>query len=351
MGGGARAGVVLRIAYVLESLALSGGVKDVVEQANGLAARGHDVVLVSKDEPGGWVDVDVPVRVVPDFGGDHLPESDVHVATWFPTVLPAVRARRARVVLHFSQGWEALYPNTAARAAEIHAAYAAPVPKLLLSEALVEPLAERYPGRLHVLGPAIRCAAWAPGAGDRPGPRDPATIGVIGPWEVAFKGVDVALGAVARLRAEGRRVRLFRASQTPLTAAETRLARADDYRHLAPVADVIASFHEMDLLLFASFRAEGLGLPPFEALAAGVPAVVTDIPSLRVLEPGVVSKVAPGDAEGLAREAGRLLDDPALWRERRQRGLEAVRRFDLEVVLDRLEGILADELRRAGGDA
>lgn len=336
----------MRIAYALESLALSGGVKDIVEQANGLAARGHDVTLVSKDAPDGWIDVDVPVSVVDRFDRETLPDADVHVATWFPTVIPVVRARRARVALHFSQGWEVLYPNTAARAAEVHAAYAEPIPKLLLSASLETLFRGVYPGRLHVLGPAIRLDAYAPASG-RSERRDPPWIGVVGPWEAAMKGVDVALRAVARLRADGRRVKLFRASQLPLTEMERRVAEPDDYRTLAGVAEMRAAYRELDLLIHGSFRAEGLGLPPFEAMASGVPAVVTDIPSLAVLPDGSVAKVAPGDDVGMACEAARLFDDPSLWAERRERGLAAVRAFDLERVLDRLEGILEDELRRA----
>jgi len=39
----------MRIVYVLESLELSGGVKVIVEHAEGLRARGHDVMLVTRD--------------------------------------------------------------------------------------------------------------------------------------------------------------------------------------------------------------------------------------------------------------------------------------------------------------
>lgn len=330
----------MKIAYVLESLELSGGVKDVVEQAEGLADRGHDVVLVTRGGDRSWIPIRVPVVVVPTFDASTLPEADVHVATWYPTVAPTVRAGRARKVFHFCQGYEALYPNGADRLAEVVEAYEQPIPKLLLSAHLAEVLGG-YPGEKLPLGPAIRVDAYAPPDPERARRREPATIGVIGPFGVELKGIEVALRAVARLRDEGREIRLERASQWPLTPEETAIARADGYRRNASTLEMVRLYHGLDLLLHGSRAAEGLGLPPFEAMAAGVPVVITDIPSLAILPSDAVGRVPPDDDLAMAREAGTLLDDDALWARRRRRGLEAVREHAVERALDRLEEILA----------
>ena len=64
---------------------------------------------------------------------------------------------------------------------------------------------------------------------------------------------------------------------------------------------------------------EGFGLPPVEGLAAGAPAIVSDLPVLReVLGDGALY-VRPGDAEGLADALLAVAGDPAL----RARLLEA----------------------------
>ena len=55
----------MRIVYVLESLEMSGGVKVIVEHAEGLASRGHDVALVTKDARHDWIEVGVPLIEVP----------------------------------------------------------------------------------------------------------------------------------------------------------------------------------------------------------------------------------------------------------------------------------------------
>jgi glycosyltransferase involved in cell wall biosynthesis len=333
----------MRIAYVLESLEMSGGVKIIVEHAEGLASRGHDVALVTKDGRHGWIPIRVPILEVPCFDATALPEAEVHVATWFPTVVPTVRARRASRVFHFSQGYEAPHPHTRHRLAEIEEAYLQNVPKLLVSAHLLPILEGRYPGPYHVLPQAIPASDFAPPDPARAESRHPPAIGVVGPFEAPLKGVAVALRAVARLREAGRDVRLRRASALPLTQNERALLSSDVYSHALPSSAMPAWYHGLDVLLHSSFDAEGFPLPPLEAMASGVPAVVSDIPSFAVLPSDAVSRVPVGDSAAMAREAARLLDDPALWAARRARGLEVARTFTIDAVLDRLEEIFSQK--------
>jgi glycosyltransferase involved in cell wall biosynthesis len=334
----------MKIAYVLESLELSGGVKVVVEHVAGLAARGHDVVLVTRDGRHEWLEVPVPVLEVPSFDASTLPEADVHVATWFPTVAPVVRARRAAQVFHFCQGYEAPHPHTRHRLAEIEEAYLQNVPKLLVSAHLLPILEGRYPGPFHILPQSIPVVDFAPPDLARDESRDPPAVGVVGPFEAPLKGIAVALRAIAKLREGGRDVLLHRASALKLTEAERALLAADTYAHALPAAAMPAWYHGLDVLMHPSFDAEGFPLPPLEALASGVPAVVSDIPSFAFLPPDVVSRVPAGDSAAMAREVARLLDEPALWAERRARGLEVARMFTVDVVLDRLEEIFSQKM-------
>jgi glycosyltransferase involved in cell wall biosynthesis len=329
----------MKIVYVVESLELSGGVKVIVEQAEGLAARGHDVSLVTKRACHDWISIGIPVVEVPRFDASTIPPADVHVATWFPTVVPAVRARLAPKIFHFSQGWEAIYPNTAHRRDEIDEAYRQPIPKLLVSAHLRGLFEGRYPGPYHVLPQAIRPEDYRPSGPEPREARRPPAIGVVGPFEAANKGIRVALAAVGRLRASGREVRLHRASQLPLSDPERALLSCDVYRHGASVAEMAEFFRGLDVLIHPSFEAEGFPLPPLEAMASGVPVVLTDIPSYAPIPRDAAVFVPPGDDAAMAAEAARLLDDAPLWRARRRRGLEAASTFTLAPVLDRLESI------------
>ena len=329
----------MRIVYVLESLELSGGVKVILAHAEGLAGRGHEVSIVTKDARHDWIDVGVPVVEVPHIDATTLPEADVHVATWFPTVVPTVRAGRARKVFHFSQGYEAQHPHMRQRLAEIEQAYRQKVPKILISPHLLRDLDGRYPGPFHLLSQAIDAAAFRPSGPERGGARNPATVGVIGPFLAQKKGIGVALRAVASLRGEGRALRLHRASHLPEAPGEAAITPVDSYVCGNPAPEMPAWYHALDLLLHPSYDAEGFPLPPLEAMASGVPAVLTDIPSYAPIPRDAASFVSEGDDGAMAREAARLLDDARLWRARRKRGLEVAATFTLEPVLDGLEAI------------
>ena len=337
----------MRVVYVVSSLEVSGGVKVIVEHAEALAARGHDVSIASLRAPEPWMPVGVPVTVVPEISAATLPPADVHVATWFETVVPTVRAARAKRVVHFSQGYEAIYPHVAHRKAEIDEAYAQRVPKLVISEHLVGLFTGVFPGPFHVLPQAIRAGDYAPPDPERGAPREPAVVGVVGPIEGLNKGIRFGLEAFLLLSAEGRGVRLHRASQLPLSEAERAIVVPDVYACRASVAEMARWYHGVDVLIHPSFEAEGFPLPPLEAMAAGVPVVLTDIPSYRPIPPDAAPRVAPGDASAMAREAARLLDDPGLWSARRRRGLEAAATFSLARATDALEAALEAILRAA----
>lgn len=330
----------MKVVYVVSSLEVSGGVKVIVEHAEGLAARGHDVSIASLRPAEAWMPVRVPVTVVPRISAATLPEADVHVATWFETVVPTVRAARARRVVHFSQGYEAIYPHVAHRKAEIDEAYAQPIPKLLISSHLLGLFEGRFPGPYAVLPQAIRGEDYAPRDRDRDRPRTPPTIGIVGPFEALNKGIRVGLEAVALLRAAGRLVRIHRASQVPLTGQESAIASSDLYAHGASTAAMVGWYHGVDVLIHPSFEAEGFPLPPLEAMAAGVPVVLTEIPSFAPIPDDVVLRVPPGDAAAMASAAARLLDEPRLWAERRSKGLVHASTYTVERAVDVLEEAL-----------
>jgi glycosyltransferase involved in cell wall biosynthesis len=81
------------------------------------------------------------------------------------------------------------------------------------------------------------------------------------------------------------------------------------------------------LFCFPSF-AEGFGLPPLEAMAAGVPVVVsgsTSFPEICGDAPVYIDSNNPAD---IARALDHLLEDPVLYEQKRKTGLEQARKYN-----------------------
>lgn len=152
------------------------------------------------------------------------------------------------------------------------------------------------------------------------------------------KGVDVALEAVALLRAEGRDVTLdvcgtpfpgYEPFEDELRARAAQPDLAGAVRLRGYVSPTRPELDAADVVLVPS-RQEPFGNTAVEALLAGRPLVASATQGLtEIVTPGRTGLlVAPGDAQDLARAVATLLDDPRRAERLAQAGrAEAVRRF------------------------
>jgi alpha-1,3-rhamnosyl/mannosyltransferase len=100
------------------------------------------------------------------------------------------------------------------------------------------------------------------------------------------------------------------------------------------------------LLLAYPSRYEGFGLPPLEAMAAGVPVVATRAGALPETLGDAAVLVDPGDVDALAGAIGEVAGDDALRRDLVQRGRARAARYSW----DRCAGELLALYRRRAGD-
>ncbi|MGE0710969.1 MAG: glycosyltransferase [Planctomycetota bacterium] len=201
--------------------------------------------------------------------------------------------------------------------------------------------------RLVHLPNAIEVAAWErevePAALPWRGCRVVLFLGRL----TAQKRVDVLLSAFARLLPAAPDARLALCGEGPLRAALEAQARAlelgDRVAFLGVRSDVLALHRAASAFVLPS-DAEGIPNTLLEALAAGTPAVASDVGGTRdVLRPdrdGLL--VPPGDAEALAAALGRLLEDPALARRLAASGRARVREeFALPLLAGRYPPLFA----------
>jgi glycosyltransferase involved in cell wall biosynthesis len=149
-------------------------------------------------------------------------------------------------------------------------------------------------------------------------------VGYLGNLDHWREGIEVLLAALAELRARGRTdVKVLIVGdgtrRPSLEAAARRLRVADGVRFTGRVPhEVVGQYYaQMDLLVNPRVDERAARyitpLKPYEAMALGIPVLVSDLPALReIVDPPKRGAVAPpGDPRALADAIETLLDDPA----------------------------------------
>ena len=335
----------MRVTYVLPRPELGGGIKVVLEHARLLAAAGDEVTVLAEGSRPAWSPFRGPF-LDRGAGTPSLPRQDAVVATFWTTLRPALELAAGPVV-HYCQGYEGDLAHLAPQRAAIEEAYRLPLPALVVSPHLGDFLRREMGRESRVVPPAVE-PAFRPRP--RRGPRRRPWVMVPGIFAAEVKDVPTALRAVVRLGEGGLAPRLVRVSVLPPDGEERRLLPADRYLTGVAPAEVARALRRCDLLLLSSRPGEGFGLPLLEAMASGVPAVASRIPSTEAFAAGAAALVEPGDPDAFAGAARALLTDPAAWRRARRAGREAARAFRGDRVLPVLRQALEWASGAAPGD-
>ena len=326
----------MRIAYLLESTGLFGGVKVALQQAEALARRGHRAAVVSPEPAPDWFPL---VRA--HFERSSFRESrelaaaDVRVATFYRTVPPALEGARGPV-FHLSQGYEGdiAHYRDEGRADEIADVYRLPTEKLAVSASLARRLEEFGFGPVTDVGQAFNRSEFAPGP-ERPA-SDPPVVIVVGPLEAEFKGVEVVLRGLAEFRRRGGRFWLRRVSYAPPGPREREFDLAGEYHAKLPPERMPFAYRSSDVFVGGSRVEEGFGLPSLEALACGIPALLSDVPGQREIGGDAARYFRDGDPESLA-DALPALFRPEARAAARVAGPAEAARYDSAFVAEKLE--------------
>lgn len=333
----------MRITYVLDRPELGGGSKVVFHHAALLQRRGDQVTVLAHGPAPDWIRLSGVLYVDLSAGPLRLPPQDLVIATYW-TTLPVARQIALGPMAHFCQGYEGGLVHLRPALPEIEAVYGWKIPTLTVSPHLADFLRVRF-GRESVLAPPPLDPLFHPAWRFRPRKRP--WVAVPGIFEAEVKDVPTALRAVSKLRERGVACRVLRFSILPLTAEEKALLAPDRYLQSAPPPAIARALRRCDLLFLPSREEEGFGLPLLEALASGVPAVASRIPSTVAMAEGAAALAPPGDAEAFAEAALHLLAEPGIWRRARRFGMAASRRFHSDVVAPQLYDAVAWARERA----
>jgi glycosyltransferase involved in cell wall biosynthesis len=125
-------------------------------------------------------------------------------------------------------------------------------------------------------------------------------------------------------------------AQIEARVEELALTDAVDVRGYIPIDGELPSLYaSSDVFLHVSWT-EGVPQVLFEAFAAGLPVVATDVGGVAQAVDGAALLIAPGDALAAAKALERVAEDASLRRRLIRQGLERVREHTLEAETQRL---------------
>lgn len=322
----------MRIAYLLASAELSGGVRVVLDQARALVQRGHEVCVFIRQGSPDWYPYPVPWRAADDLAAAASAFSaDVAIATFWTTLEAAARTPGALPV-HLCQGIECDFREYVEQAGAIAEAYRLVPHKLVIGPWLRERLCARFGAQafdIAVVGQCVDLRLYRPNLLQDIRALSARTPRILLPGlNTPVKGVADALAALHVLRRKGRRFRIVRVSPQAIDRAAEGLEDADEvYVHVTP-REMARLYRGTSLVLTPSDEAEGFGLPYAEALGCRRPVVATAIASYLSLHPRQDHAyfVPVGDIEAIVQAIEHALDHRlAAWC-RARRGAQRVRR-------------------------
>ncbi len=290
----------MRIVWLLDRTdQLWGGVKVALTDANWLADRGHDVTVLSRTGPPAWMQLRCAFQQVAALTADAVPAADVVIGTFWTTVAAAAGVRGAKAV-HFCQGYEGDIAEYAQLRDRIDAVYRLPgMHHVTIAPHLTALLRRRFGIAAHEARNAVDHDIHYPGPPRPPNAR--LRVGIVGPYQVVGKDIATGIAACRLAHTAGLALELVRVTNTTPHADERKQPFPVEWHQQVPPNEMGAIYRSLDVFLGTSSGPEGFFLPAVEAMACGIPCVLTDTPAARSHgDHQYALFVPPGDAAAMA---------------------------------------------------
>jgi glycosyltransferase involved in cell wall biosynthesis len=354
----------MKITFVTPAPNLSGGLRVVAIYASLLRALGHEVVVVASSHRaprwtaqlralarGRWLKapsktshydrMQAELRLCEHAGpitDADVPDADAVIATWWETAFAVAALSPAKGRKFYFVQHHEVFGHVSRHLSA--GSYYLPLRKITIAGWLRDVMAESYGDRDVALVPnSVDTQLFhAP-------PRGRQAVPIVGMMYStrSFKGVDVALAAIARLRQTHPDVRVVAFGTEPPTRA---LPLPPGSRFfLLPDQDRLRDIYAMCDVFLAASRSEGFGLPILEAMACRCPVVATRTGCAGdVIRDGVNGVVADvEDPDGLARGLRQILDLAAPdWQRMSDAALASVQSYSWQDAAEMFEAALLE---------
>ncbi len=341
--------------------AVSGGVKVVSQHVKLLQEMGYEVLLVTKQMQmdSNLTELNLYDKPMVVKTEDDIPECDIYVGSLYRDVKRLFQRGKGRIV-HLCQGYEAVdfasridekvitekyskrrvFPlwrhidglKFKRRIREIEAIYALPTVKTAVSRHLAELIQKRYRQKCFLIQNGIDPKIFYPDEKRIWGERGKIRILSVGPINVGFKGIPDTLKSIKILKDKGIGIEFIRVSPHPPSEIEEVGKVVDQFYINLREKEMADLYRSMDIFISSSLEGEGFGLPAMEALACGVPSILTEISSYQNFDTkrDFAYFVPMHRPDRIAEGAVALLKDRNLREKHREEGIRVAKEFTLE---------------------
>ncbi len=328
---------VPRILYVVNALAISGGMQIIVRHCNELKKRGYDVGILTfgpyTTSP--WLKVDVPVLYLSDYPEDFLNKAEIMVATHWSTA-PYVSLAQAKRKVYFVQSDERRF-----------------ILEKKHKENLISYIAETYSMDMEFMTEAIWIQRWlkeefgkeayyVPNGLDlnvfyKTDPVEPKTDrprvlleGQINYW---LKGVEEGYEAIKDLDCEKWIISSW--------GKPPKHWKYDRFFEKVPFVNMKNLYSSCDILVKMS-KVEGFFGSPMEGMACGCISVVNKVSGydeyIQHKENGMV--VNEGDIDGVKKAIQKIIEDEKLKKKLIENGYKTAKEWNWNHSIDLLEEMI-----------
>jgi glycosyltransferase involved in cell wall biosynthesis len=340
----------------------SGGIKIVSQHVKLLNELGYETLLITKYLPADLNLAEVnlyekPIVVKPD---EDIPDCDLFVGTAFNDVEMLFNRGRGRVV-HLCQGYEPIDYRSRIkgevikerylrkgifsiflkhadilkfkkRIRKIESIYALPTIKAAVSRHLAELIERRFHQKCFLIQNGIDSNIFYPHKGRAWGENGRIRILSVGPMQVGFKGIPDTLQSIKILREKGIPLEFTRVSPYPPSENEEVGRVVNQYYMNLREKEMVELYRNSDIFISSSLEGEGFGLPAMEALACGVPSILTEISSYKNFNEKMdfAYFVPIHRPDKIAEGVLAFMEDRGLRAKCVERGIDVAKRFTLE---------------------
>lgn len=324
----------MKINFTIMYLKCNGGNRVLLEIANGLSRRGHEVSITTMSKDADWfpnleANIHSSKALIAPMG------CDIDVATWCFTAYPVALSDAKRKFYYIQMHEPVFFSNSIMRFLATRS-YSLPLKMITNSTWLHDLILEEYGKESCVVLNAIDTEMFKP---KKVKPFRKGMTILCQHKDFPWKGMDVLFKAMKIVNRKRKVHLVFYGLQAPknMPGNWSWVPSPSD-------EDLVNLYNSVDMVVCPSL-AESFPLPPLEAMACGTPVVTTDAGTGDYAIDGKNSIVVPrGDVNALAEGILKVLGSPSLRKRLSREGIKTAKKFKWADSVTEVEKIFEEAL-------